>query len=337
MPAPKITLNAAVVNRIRSIPFVEDVVPSYQAQVAIESRGDSQNVNVLSMDSQKLYVIAPTLEFVEGSVILANDRSAIILANDIANPPGENTPFAVLGQTVRLKYTFVDPNTGKHEEESKTFVVRGIMKPTGTPTIDRAIVINRDAGNVLLNKSGRYDSLFVAASSDKYVDPVEQGIRKLYGNDIGITTAKALLTTIRESTAGAIAFISSIALVALLVGAVGIITTLYTSVMERTREIGTMKAIGMQSSTVLVLFLVEALMIGILGATIGLLVGIGGGYILLSAFASRIERLSSITPVFLATDLVTVWMISIGLSMIAGLYPAWRASRLSPMVALRRE
>ena len=66
----------------------------------------------------------------------------------------------------------------------------------------------------------------------------------------------------------------------MVVGAVGVITTLYTSVIERTREIGTLKAIGAQNKDILFLFLVEALLIGIFGATIGLLTGIGFGYAL---------------------------------------------------------
>ena len=66
----------------------------------------------------------------------------------------------------------------------------------------------------------------------------------------------------------------------MLVGAVGIITTLYTSVNERVREIGTMKAIGAKNLFILALFLTEALLIGLLGATSGILIGIGGAYVL---------------------------------------------------------
>jgi putative ABC transport system permease protein len=115
--------------------------------------------------------------------------------------------------------------------------------------------------------------------------------------------------------------------------------------MERTKEIGTMKAIGAQNSNVLSLFMAEALMIGILGATSGLLAGIAGGYVLTAGIGSAggpdggggSNGPPNISPVFLPTDLATVWGISVGLSLIAGIYPAWKASRLSPIVALRRE
>ena len=68
-PTPKITLNAAVENRLKSLPFVDDVIPSYQAQVILESQGDSKEYQVFSMDPQKLTVLSPTLEFVEGSTV----------------------------------------------------------------------------------------------------------------------------------------------------------------------------------------------------------------------------------------------------------------------------
>jgi len=342
-PTPKITLNSAVETRIRSLPLVSDVIPSYQGQVQLESSGKSLSKSVFSIDPTKLYIIAPTLEFEEGSAIRSNDPSAIYIADEIANPPGENAPFATLGQTMRVTYSFVDDN-GMQQEEARSFVVRGIMKPTGNPTIDNAVVFNRDAGNALMHKSGKYDGLLVAAESGGFVKTVEEEIRKLYGNDIGVTSPEAILKTIREFTTGFSVFILGIALVALLVGAVGIITTLYTSVMERTKEIGTMKAIGAQNSNILSLFMTEALMIGILGATCGLLAGIAGGYILTAGLGSgggaednSSNGFRNISPVFLPTDLATVWGISVGLSLIAGIYPAWKASRLSPIVALRRE
>jgi putative ABC transport system permease protein len=342
-PTPKITLNTAVETRIRSLPLVSDVITSYQGQVQLESSGETLSTSVFSIDPAKLYLIAPTLEFEEGSAIRSNDPSAIYLADQIAYPPGENAPFAIIGQTMRATYSFVDEN-GNQQEEARSFVVRGIMKPTGNPTIDNAVVFNKDAGNALMHKSGKYDGLLVAAESGEFVKTVEEEIRKLYGNDIGVTSPEAILKTIRELTGGFTVFILGIALVALLVGAVGIITTLYTSVMERTKEIGTMKAIGAQNSNILGLFMVEALMIGILGATSGLLAGMAGGYVLIAGLGSSGgaggdtgNGIGNISPVFLPSDLANVWGISVGLSLIAGIYPAWKASRLSPIVALRRE
>jgi putative ABC transport system permease protein len=338
-PTPKITLNAAVENRLKSLPFVDDVIPSYQAQVILESQGDSKEYQVFSMDPQKLTVLSPTLEFVEGSTVRQNDPSAIIVSNDLANPPGEDAAFLRLYQTVKATYTFVDPTTGKRESDSKSFVVRGIIKPTGNPNIDNSAVIDTEVGNALFHKSGKFDSLIVEARSGIYVDTIEQEIRKLYGNDIGITTVKAIIKTVQQFTGGISAFLLSIAIVSLVVGAVGIITTLYTSVIERTREIGTMKAIGAKSKHILALFLTEALMIGIFGASLGILGGIAGAYILSAGLVGNNggESQSQIAPIFLAADMTRVWLTSASLSLLAGLFPALKASKLLPIVALKRE
>jgi putative ABC transport system permease protein len=144
------------------------------------------------------------------------------------------------------------------------------------------------------------------------------------------------LKTIQQFTAGISAFLTSIGIVALIVGAVGVITTLYTSVIERTREIGTMKAIGALNRHILFLFLVEALLIGVFGATIGLLAGIGFGYALSAMMASSGNGTSN-PPIYLADGMIRVWIISVGLSILAGVLPAIKASRLLPIAALRTQ
>jgi putative ABC transport system permease protein len=332
-PTAKITLNLAVVSRIGSLPFVDEVEPSFQETVTVSSRGDSKNNPVLSVDPNALTIIAPTLEYMEGSSIREGDPSAAILAEDVAFPPGEDVPFAQIGEAIRLTYSFVD-EAGNTQENSKNFVVSGIMESTGNPTIDNAIVINLEAGNSLLQRAGKYDSLFVAAEDSDSVDAVEQQIKAVYKNNIGITTVKAILETVEEFTAGITSFLFGIAVISLIVGAVGIITTLFTSVVERTKEIGTLKAIGAQGTTILILFLVEALIIGILGGSIGLLGGIGGGYMLTRAGPGAGEG-PPLEPVYLPLDMVRVWITSVILSMVAGFLPAWKASRVTPIAALR--
>jgi putative ABC transport system permease protein len=168
---------------------------------------------------------------------------------------------------------------------------------------------------------------------------VQDEITALYGKNLGINTPQATLQIRQQATSGNAMFIQVIGIIALIVGAVGIVTTLYNSVTERIREIGTMKAIGAQNTTILALFLVEAALIGIMGATLGLAIGIVGGYVFsgLSPPQGPSFSISSFPPIYYPADLAKVWVLSVTLAITAGIFPAWKASRLSPMVALRRE
>lgn len=332
-------LNDVIVNRIKSLPFVEDVIPKYQGSVEMDTEGNTQHVTVVGMDLTKLQVKVPNLQYVDNSVVNPADRAAVIVGDTVANPPGDTMPFVVIGQTVKLTYTYADP-TGKQETEVKNFIVTAIVKPTGDTITDNSLFINPDAANQLLHKSNKYDSLYVMTTSPDYVDTVQQEITTQYGSTIGLNTPKAIMAIREQAASGNNAFILMVGIIALVVGAVGIVTTLYNSVNERIKEIGTMKAIGAQNTTILSLFLVEAALIGVIGASIGIAIGMGAGYLL-----SMVMTIPSptggepahIPPIFLPEDLIKVWILSLTLSIMAGIYPAWKASRLSPMVALRRD
>ncbi len=335
--ANSIVINTVVEDKIKSLPYVEDVIPEYTGSVQIFSQGNTLRSSVLALDPQKLTVIVPNVKFVDGSSVRSNDRSAMIVGDSVANPPGSTTPLISVGQTIKVTYSYIDAN-GKQQQESRSFAVSGIMQPTGYNQYDRAVIINQDSGNAIFHKSGKFDNLVVAAQSSDNVDIVQQEISGLYGSTVGVTSPKAIMAIRQNFTNGNSSFILSVGVIALIVGAVGIVTTLYTSVTERIREIGTMKAIGAQSSDILVLFLVEAVLIGILGATVGSLAGIGAGFGLSSiSFTPGPPGAAHVTPIFLPADMVKVWLLSVALSIGAGLYPAWKASKMSPMVSLRRE
>ena len=132
----------------------------------------------------------------------------------------------------------------------------------------------------------------------------------------------------QHMNAGSSSFTIEVGYIALLAGAIGVVTTLWTSVNERTREIGTIKAIGAKPWFILSMFLSDAAVVGFIGATTGISTGIGLAYVLSSLAGSHIA------PIFLPNDLLRVWFLSLT-SLAAGIFPAWRASRMSPLEALR--
>jgi putative ABC transport system permease protein len=341
---PSIVINSIVVDRIKSLPYVSDVVPGYQAQVTLDAAGNVITSSVIATDPQKIYLVDPSLELIPGSSIQPNNPSAIIFGDSVANPPGKSTPFVTLGQTIRATYNYVDQDTGKQQQISKSFVVTGIIAPTGNNQLDRAVIINTASGDSLFNKGGKFDQMIVAATSADYVPAVQNEITTLYGTSIGITTPKAILEARERFTSGNNSFIQNVAFIALFVGAIGIVTTLYNAVNERIAEIGTIKAIGATRLFILLMFLFEALMIGLIGSTLGVMSGMVGAYALSSVGGPRpgfgggggIGFQRPISPEFIPNDIIDVWLLSVVLSVIAGLYPAWKASGLSPVLALKR-
>jgi putative ABC transport system permease protein len=125
----------------------------------------------------------------------------------------------------------------------------------------------------------------------------------------------------------------SIAIIALVVGGIGIMNIMLVSVSERTREIGIRKAVGAKRFDILMQFVIEALVVTTIGGAIGVLAGVGA-----IEFAKYFEIGGSDTKY-----LITPTWVGLGLGMSAvtglvfGVYPAWRASRLDPIEALRRE
>ena len=334
---PSIVFNSVVVNKLNSLPYVDEVVPQYSANVQINSQARIQQSSLLAMNPEKLYVRLPNLEMEDNSVIKQNDPSAILIGNSVAYPAGSTIPIVTIGQSVKVTYSYVD-DQGEQQEDSRVFVVSGILKESGDRSIDRSVMINEITGNTLLKKSGKFDSLMVVAQTPELVDVVSQEITDLYGSSIGISSLKSRLQFRQSFTEGNNAFIMSVGVIALVVGAVGIVTTLYNSVTERIREIGTMKAIGAKSSSILTLFLVEALLIGVIGGSIGIIAGIIVGHGISSILSPPgFGSSSGIEPVYYTIDLVNVWLLSVSLSVVAGILPAWKASKLSPLVALRRE
>jgi putative ABC transport system permease protein len=124
-------------------------------------------------------------------------------------------------------------------------------------------------------------------------------------------------------------FVTGIAVIALVVGAVGIANIMLVSVTERTREIGIMKAVGARNRDVMQLFLVEAVLLGALGAAIGVPLGVLGGWV-----ATQYAEIALVlAPGWFAVAVVVGVLVGVA----AGVYPAWRAARVDPIEALRYE
>ncbi len=130
----------------------------------------------------------------------------------------------------------------------------------------------------------------------------------------------------------------AIASIALVVASIGIMNTMLTSVMERTHDIGIMKAIGATNKDVMLIFIIEGILVSIVGGVFGILFGVFGSHAI-SAMMGRSGMGGGITliPVITMTSVGLAVGVSILVGVLSSLYPAWKAARMSPIEAVRYE
>ncbi|MBW3022592.1 ABC transporter permease, partial [Candidatus Woesearchaeota archaeon] len=166
--------------------------------------------------------------------------------------------------------------------ESKDFQVVGITKSVGNDQDDSVIILSIDVFDELYHTGEKYDTVFVKTASgadvNKVAEDIKRVLRKKRNEDPGketfnVQTPEELLKSFQTILDIVQAVLIAIAAISLMVGGVGIMNTMYTAVLERTREIGIMKAIGAKNIQILMLFLVEAGMIGVVGGVIGVILG----------------------------------------------------------------
>jgi len=170
----------------------------------------------------------------------------------------------------------------------------------------------------------------VKTGVQSYLENRSDAARLVPGNyAFSVETDQDLVDQIEELLTTLTNFITGIAVISLVVGSIGIANIMLVSVTERTKEIGIMKSVGAQNRDILQLFLLEAVLLGLFGALLGIPAGIGGAYA-----AAEYIGLSLVLPYEWFAIAVAV---GIGVGVVAGLYPAWSAAKTDPIDALRYE
>jgi putative ABC transport system permease protein len=227
----------------------------------------------------------------------------------------------------------------------KEFKVVGILEKTGDPTGDSAIYLSKDVLKEVLDTGNQEDEI-VAKAQEGFVpsevaDTITEKLRRARGEKedqetFTVQTSEQLLDTFNNIFNVVQGVLIGIAAISLIVGGIGIMNTMYTSVLERTKEIGTMKAIGAKNSDILQIFLFESGLLGLVGGAIGVCLGIGLGksveYIAGIALGTNLLQASISLPL-----IVGALTFSFLIGSLSGIFPAFQAARLKPADALRYE
>jgi len=286
-----------------------------------------------------------------GDIPLDPSNDTIILGNRISDPWQNGTLLGNIGDSLQITWTTRSGFTLVNE--TYTGIVVGILAEIGGFGVggpsDRAIYIPiSQAQNFFGTSEANTIIVQLANSDDATITDVSTAITDAFGGQVQVIAPTAILDTITTAFSTIELFLTGIAGISLLVAGIGIMNIMIVSLMERTREIGILKALGMKNRTVLSIFLSESLIIGVIGTLVGIAsgsglaavfsrLGIGGGGNLQGFRVVAGGGGLSITPVMTETVLLGSLTFGIVVSVVFALYPAWRASKLKPVDALRYE
>jgi putative ABC transport system permease protein len=255
---------------------------------------------------------------------------------------------AVVGDRVARELFSQSLNlNGQIAIEDRSFRIVGILTPSTSSSIDSQIFIPRDiAINILEDvEKDEFTSIVVEMKEGANLTKISENIESQLlinhrilpeDQDFTVSNPTAFQSRIQETTQTLTLFLGGIAAISLLVGAVGIANTMYMSVLERTRQVGTLKALGATHNEVMVLFIIESGLMGLVGGVFGIIFGvIASG--LLSTVGIRFGRGGSAQTVIPPELLVFALVFSLIIGIIAGVFPARRAASLQPVEALRYE
>ena len=221
-----------------------------------------------------------------------------------------------VGETMRLYET--------------TYRVVGIYE-TGQPVEDGAAVVMLEDAQAISGKPHQVNAFLLKVRPETDLERLRQRIDQHFPNLT--TTTSAGFSQEQEMLQYVRAFTWGVSFVAILIGGVGVMNTVLMSVFERTREFGVLRAIGWRPQRILGMVLGESLSLSLLGGAIGVLLGVGA-----AQAVQNVPTISSFMPsTFSPTLFVQGMGVAVGLGVVGGAIPAWRASRLMPAEAMRSE
>ncbi|MFA6461252.1 MAG: ABC transporter permease [Candidatus Woesearchaeota archaeon] len=232
----------------------------------------------------------------------------------------------------------------KIEINSQEFTVVGILKKSGNPQTDSSLVVPEAALRKVLNVPEEMDVINVKVQAGENLNVVAENVQKelrKFRNvekgkeDFSVQTPESLLNTLNTILLVIESVLIGVAAISLFVGGIGIMNTMYTAVLERTKEIGIMKAIGAKNGEIMAIFLIESGMLGLVGGIIGALLGYGISKTV-ELIAFQVYQTSLIQADFNPLVMLGTLGFAFIIGALSGWYPARQASKLKPVEALRQ-
>jgi len=325
---------------IQNTPGIVEVTPIKQSMYEVSYQSTSRTLGILGV-SQKHERVA-NLKLEDGSFFNEKDKYVAVVGHDVAYEKFNRKIFTQ--NSIDITFRKDDGSI-----VTQRFKIKGILESPKTTFVDtpiepdERIFIPISTMNEILGEND-YESLFAMSSSLDTIEDTSDEVDKILGRHFGVSSrdmddddakpylifnqADILEQTDQMATALGV-LLTSVALIAMVVGSIGIMNIMLVSVTERTQEIGILKSLGFTNSDVLLLFIVESVVLSVIGGLLGIGLGVLGAY-----GAQNLMELPYVFPI----ELIFVgFAVSVIVGLIAGVYPANKAARMNTVDALRHE
>jgi putative ABC transport system permease protein len=318
---------------LERIPGVKEVNTQLTGIASLSFNGDdnSVTVTVTGMDIETMNLRYGLADLLEGNLLDVGDQSKILIGYDVAYDYFDND--ISVGSRVKIN--------------GKKFFVNGIFSQQGfggVSTNDDLVLLTSRDFQKATGESNIYSAtvtVYDVNEVESIALEIEHVINENHGeeNFASATSMSSILDSIQSIMGIMQTVLIAIASIALVVASIGIMNTMLTSVMERTREIGIMKAIGATNKDIMSIFIIEGLLLSIVGGVSGIIIGIFGS----KGIAAVLSNMGPggggppLEPVITFMAIALGVSVSMIVGIISSLYPAWKAARMSPIEAVRYE
>jgi putative ABC transport system permease protein len=312
-----------IMERLPNVKYIAPIVSNQYASYTI--RGKTYTASIFGV-TPVYFQIFSSYKIEDGRKLIQSDSGSVVIGHLLSQPNKDEDPILEVGDRITLNF-YVGG-----EPRQATFRIVGILEEIGGTfgsEDDRSLMMPFRDAQTTFETGSKVDFVSIQVNKMENIDSVVEDIKDKFDNKVMVMSFDQIQEQVGQVLGTIEAVLGGIAAISLLVAGVSIVNTMTISVMERTREIGILKAIGSKSNEILLLFITEATITGLVGGILGAIVGFTAGILVGNYIGLPVSTSTSLGLLVVGFAVIT--------SVLAGLYPSWQAANLHPVEALRYE